>query len=142
MRTIDLIDPAAQYLRQQMQESYLQPTLAIYVIQRDDQEREGSLRIPQWAKQHALEPVQPQPMVCQPIASNWCSAPRPEPMPPHICQPSATSYVPIEWVARQLGHSDTGMVKKHYGRWIPSDTKSMAGMVSQMMGFRDAENGL
>ena len=48
-----------------------------------------------------------------------------------------SSYVPIEWVARQLGHTDTGMVKKHYGRWIPEDTKSMAGMVSQMMGFRD-----
>lgn len=47
-----------------------------------------------------------------------------------------SSYVPVEWVARQLGHSDTTMVRKHYGRWIPADTKSMAGMVSQMMGFR------
>jgi len=28
------------------------------------------------------------------------------------------------------------MVKKHYGRWIPTDTKSMAALVSQMMGFR------
>ncbi|MDH4608121.1 integrase [Pseudomonas sp. BN102] len=45
-------------------------------------------------------------------------------------------YVPVEWVARQLGHTDTTMVKKHYGRWIPSDTRSMAGIVSQMMGFR------
>jgi integrase len=47
-----------------------------------------------------------------------------------------SSYVPVEWVARQLGHSDTTMVRKHYGRWIPADTKSMAGIVSQMMGFR------
>lgn len=46
------------------------------------------------------------------------------------------SYLPIEWVARQLGHTDTTMVKKHYGRWILSDTKSMAGLVSKMMGFR------
>ncbi|MOA57240.1 Phage integrase family protein [compost metagenome] len=45
-------------------------------------------------------------------------------------------YVPVEWVARQLGHTDTTMVKKHYGRWIPADTRSMAGIVSQMMGFR------
>ena len=42
-------------------------------------------------------------------------------------------------VARLLGHSDTSMVKKHYGRWIPTDTKSMAALVSQMMGFRDAD---
>jgi len=47
-----------------------------------------------------------------------------------------SSYVPVEWVARQLGHTDTTMVRKHYGRWIPADTKSMAGLVSQMMGFR------
>lgn len=47
-----------------------------------------------------------------------------------------SSYVPVEWLARQLGHSDTTMVKKHYGRWIPGNTKSMAGKVSQMMGFR------
>lgn len=52
-----------------------------------------------------------------------------------------SSYVPIEWVARQLGHTDTTMVRKHYGRWIPRDTKSMAGLVSQMMGFREAQSG-
>lgn len=46
-----------------------------------------------------------------------------------------SSYVPIEWVARQLGHSDTAMVRKHYGRWISKDTKSMADIVSKMMGF-------
>jgi len=47
-----------------------------------------------------------------------------------------SSYVPIEWVARQLGHSDTTMVRKHYGRWVSKDTKSMAEVVSKMMGFQ------
>jgi len=47
-----------------------------------------------------------------------------------------SSYVPVEWVARQLGHADTTMVRKHYGRWIPRDTKSMADVVSGMLGFR------
>lgn len=42
-------------------------------------------------------------------------------------------YVPMEWLARQLGHSDTTMIKKHYGRWIPKDTPSMAGLVSKML---------
>lgn len=50
-----------------------------------------------------------------------------------------SSFVPVEWVARQLGHTDTTMIKKHYGRWIPSDTKSMADLVSKMMGFTQAE---
>lgn len=51
------------------------------------------------------------------------------------------TYTPA-WVARQLGHSDTTMIKKHYGRWIPRDTRSMAGMVSQMMGFNADTSGL
>lgn len=50
-----------------------------------------------------------------------------------------SSYVPVEWVARQLGHSDTSMVRKHYGRWISKDTKSMADIVSKMMGFPQAK---
>ena len=49
-------------------------------------------------------------------------------------------YVPMEWLARQLGHSDTTMIKKHYGRWIPKDTPSMAGLVSKMLAT-DAANG-
>src|SRR5690606_5728369 len=53
-----------------------------------------------------------------------------------------SSYVPLEWVARQLGHADTKMIKRHYGRWIPDDTRSMAGMVSEMMGFRASGGGL
>lgn len=44
-------------------------------------------------------------------------------------------------ISRQLGHTDTTMVKKHYGRWIPNDTKSLAGLVSQMMGFRQSNQG-
>jgi integrase len=47
-----------------------------------------------------------------------------------------SSYVPLEWVARQLGHADTAMVKKHYGCRLPDDTKSMAAIISQMMGFK------
>ncbi|WP_368483948.1 hypothetical protein [Pseudomonas fluorescens] len=46
------------------------------------------------------------------------------------------SYVPVEWVARQLGHADATMVRKHYGRWTPKATKSVAGIVSKMLGFR------
>lgn len=51
-------------------------------------------------------------------------------------------YVPMEWLARQLGHSDTSMIKKHYGRWIPTDSPSMAGLVSEMLGFDAASSGL
>ncbi|WP_259650319.1 hypothetical protein [Shewanella morhuae] len=51
-----------------------------------------------------------------------------------------SNYVPLEWVARQLGHSDTTMIKKHYGKWIPKDSQKMANRVSEMLGFtKDTE---
>ena len=52
-----------------------------------------------------------------------------------------SNYVSLEWVARQLGHVDTIMVKKHYARWIQSDTPNMAGHVSQMLGFKTDNGG-
>ncbi|WP_447592624.1 type II toxin-antitoxin system Phd/YefM family antitoxin [Aquipseudomonas campi] len=60
---------------------------------------------------------------------------------PILISSKRTNYVLVsaeDWEAIQetLGHTDTTLVKKHYGRWTPSDTKSLAGRVSKMMGFR------
>ena len=52
-----------------------------------------------------------------------------------------SNYVSLEWVAHQLGHVDTTMVKKHCARWIQSDTPKMAAQVSQMLGFKVDDNG-
>ncbi len=46
-------------------------------------------------------------------------------------------HVNMEWLARQLGHADTTMIKKHYGKFIPKDAKRMAGHVSEQMGFEE-----
>ncbi|GGN17304.1 hypothetical protein GCM10007984_15120 [Shewanella putrefaciens] len=48
---------------------------------------------------------------------------------------------PLEWVARQLGHSDTTMIKKHYGKWIPKDSQRMVSRISEIMGFDADING-
>lgn len=55
---------------------------------------------------------------------------------------SLSSHVPLEWLAKQLGHSDTTMIKKHYGKLIPADTKRMASQVSEQMGFGEGCSGL
>lgn len=47
-----------------------------------------------------------------------------------------SSYLPVEWMARQLGYADTTIERKHYERWIPKGTKGMAGIVSKMLGLR------
>lgn len=53
-----------------------------------------------------------------------------------------SSYVPVEWLARQLGHSDTTMIKRHYGRWIPDNTPSMGEVVSRMLAAQEKDVGI
>lgn len=52
------------------------------------------------------------------------------------------NYVPLEWVGRQLGHSDTTMIKNHYGKWIPKDSQRMADRITEMVGSYEDLSGL
>ena len=41
------------------------------------------------------------------------------------------------WVAQQMGHSDTKMIFRHYGKWIPDDIPDgfESGQVVCLMGM-------
>ncbi|MCR1826932.1 site-specific integrase [Pseudomonas oleovorans] len=51
-------------------------------------------------------------------------------------------HVELEWLAKQLGHADTTMIKKHYAKLIPTDTKRMGSAVSEKMGFGEDWSGI
>lgn len=145
MRVVELIDPAVDWLKRQMEHTMMLPARSIEVRQRDNVTAKsedirlvflnGKSRAP-WHDSSARRW----------FASHLRAARVPH-RGPNQCRHTFASqllsaYVPMEWVARQLGHSDTKMIKKHYGRWMPDDTRSMAGMVSEMMGFRADTGGL
>jgi len=138
IRFVELITPAMELLREILDDARAYPKTTIEVIQRDNITtkkehvtllfRNSVSGIP-WSGQNVSE---------------WFTAHLKRSGVPHrgpnqcrhtFASQAVSSYVPLEWVARQLGHSDTTMVKKHYGRWIPANTKSMAKLVSEMMGF-------
>ncbi len=138
-RTLELIDPAIEYLRKQWQYTGHLPPIAVDVTQRDNITikrenvkfvfRDGVSGEPwygsslgRWFTSHLKK------VGVRHRGPNQCRH--------TFASQALSSYVPVEWVSRQLEHTDTTMVKKHYGRWIPSDTKSLAGVVSQMIGFR------
>lgn len=140
IRTIELIDPALQILKEIMRDAEDAEIETVSVTQRDNVSvKKESLRflfktpservawtgrnISKWFTAH-LEKAG-----VRHRGVNQCRH--------TFASQALSSYVPVEWVARQLGHSDTTMVKKHYGRWIPADTKSMAAVVSKMMGFTE-----
>lgn len=144
LRLVELIDPALAHLKSIFCETGNLPAITVDVVQRDNvtvkQEnvrfvfRNGVSGAPwhasslgRWFTGHLKRAG------VRHRGPNQCRH--------TFASQALSSYVPIEWVARQLGHTDTTMVKKHYGRWIPSDTRSMAGVVSKMMGFRSDESG-
>lgn len=140
VRVVELIDPALELMREIVATAREAPTEEITVIQRDNiTSKKMKVRFLFRSSTSGL-------MWSGKTLSNWFTAHLKKAEVRHrganqcrhtFASQMLSSYVPVEWVARQLGHADTTMVRKHYGRWIPKDTKSMAGIVSKMLGFRE-----
>lgn len=45
-------------------------------------------------------------------------------------------HVELEWLAKQLGHADTTMIKKHYAKLIPTDTKRKRPAAPPLLSLR------
>lgn len=43
--------------------------------------------------------------------------------------------MPLEWVAKQLGHSSTAMLHKHYSKWIKADAYDMVARANKRLNF-------
>jgi integrase len=139
VRVVELIDPALELIKEIVAAAKEAPTVEITVVQRDNiTSKKMKVRFLFRSSTSGLL------WSCKTL-SNWFTAHLKKAEVRHrganqcrhtFASQMLSSYVPVEWVARQLGHADTTMVRKHYGRWIPRDTKSMAGIVSKMLGFR------
>lgn len=144
IRRVELIEPAKYWLQRQRESTYLQPPVVIQVTQRDNVTvkddtfrpvfRNGLSNLPwnygsliRWFSGH-LRRAQ-----VRHRGPNQCRH--------TFASQMLSNYVSLEWVARQLGHTDTTMVKKHYGRWIKTDTPNMANQVSAMLGYTADRSG-
>lgn len=45
------------------------------------------------------------------------------------------------WVAAQMGHSDWGMIRKRYGRWLPQEASEAERMNLALFGHQNGANG-
>ena len=142
IRTVELVDPALALMREIAAAANNAPSVEIEVIQRDNiTAKKQHVRFLFRSSTSGL-------LWNSKTLSNWFTGHLKKAQVRHrgvnqcrhtFASQMLSSYVPVEWVARKLGHTDTTMVRKHYGRWIQSDTKSMAGLVSQLLGFRRHE---
>ncbi len=145
IRVVELLDPAKYWLKRQMQHSIMLDSTEYAVKQRDNIS----------SKQEAIRLVFLNGKSGEPWYDNsvrrWFTGllkrAKLRHRGPNQCRHTFASqllsnYVPLEWVARQLGHSDTTMIKKHYGKWIPKDSQRMASRISEMIGLSADCGGL
>ncbi|WP_448212279.1 Arm DNA-binding domain-containing protein [Colwellia sp. MEBiC06753] len=144
-RTIELLEPALFWLHQQKNYSINIQASEITVIQDDSITTiEETITFVFYNDQSRQNKQTPIPFRQKPMETrfhNILKRANIKLRSPNQCRHTFASqmvsqYIPLEWVARQLGHADTTMVKKHYGRWIPQDTKSMAKIVEEMVGVK------
>lgn len=138
IRVIELLEPAKMWLQRQMVLTFMQQATEYTVQQRDNiTSRQESIRLV------FLNGKSGEPWYDHSVR-RWFTGllkrAKLRHRGPNQCRHTFASqllsnYVPLEWVARQLGHSDTTMIKKHYGKWIPKDSQRMASRISEMMGF-------
>lgn len=138
IRRVELIEPAKYWLKRQQESTLLLPPTIVQIKQRDNVTiKEDTLRLVfrnglsnqawiygslhRWFTGHLRRAK------VRHRGPNQCRH--------TFASQMLSSFVSLEWVARQLGHSDTTMVKKHYGRWIQTDTPNMAAQVSRMLGY-------
>lgn len=51
----------------------------------------------------------------------------------YASQVLSTGAVSAEWLANQLGHTNTGMIHKHYGKFIPNDSSHLIKNLSNAL---------
>ena len=51
----------------------------------------------------------------------------------YASQVLSSGAVSAEWLANQLGHADTTMIHKHYGKFIPQDTKHIINGLAEAL---------
>lgn len=131
-REIDLLEPAVDLLRQILDDAQHAPLVEIEVTRLDNLTivveqvyllfrnpttglhwSQSALDL--WFKAHAAKAGVRYPRLIQ----CW-----------HTFASSALSgYAEPQWLVRQLGHTDDQMLRKHYGKWMPSEMTAASSAV-------------
>ncbi|WP_417536611.1 Arm DNA-binding domain-containing protein [Methylophaga sp.] len=143
-RRVDLIEPAKHWLQRQQVSTFLLPAEIVQVTQRDNVTvKDETVRFV--FRNGQSNQVWSYNSLCRWFTGHLKRA-KVRHRGPNQCRHTFASrmlscYMELEWIARQLGHSDTTMIKRHYGRWIISDTPNMAGEASRRLGYEVDSGG-
>lgn len=143
-RYVELIEPALVWLKEQKARTFMLKPKKITVVQRDNKKKKVDNVRFVFLNEKTGNPWHQASIGRQMSAALRRAGIRHR--SPNQCRHTFASqclsnFIDKDWIARQLGHTSTAMLKKHYARWITNDTKNMADEVSKKLGFNEDIDG-
>ena len=142
-RTVELLSPAIQALKRQLDLSYSSPTFEIKVTQSDVKTIKKQQWHPVFLNSNTQEPHETDAAFRSRFwtthlkKANVRSRPLKMTRHTYASQLLSTGKISKDWIAKQMGHTSTRMLEKHYAKWISEDAPAMAEMVNDALGFKN-----
>ncbi len=142
-RDVELIEPAMDALKQAMSESYALPAISIEVIQRDNKTIKVEHLRPVFVNSNSHTHHANDGMVRDRFWKTHLRKAKVRYRGPNharhtfASQLLSTGMISKDWIAKQMGHTSTKMLDRHYAKWIPEDAPPMAAMVNKILGFEN-----
>ena len=139
-RTIDLIEPAINALKDQMQHSMMRKGTVVSILQKDNKTiKEECLRFV-FLNSKNFEPYPCVASYREGFFRGHVKKAKVRYRPPGQARHTfasqlLTAGVNERWIAQQMGHTSLKMIEEHYEKWMKEEVPEMAKKVTDLLGF-------
>jgi len=140
-RTVELLKPAIKALKKQLAHSYALPPIEIEVTQSDVKTVIKQDWRPVFLNSNTQKAHSSERGIC---ARFWTThlknagiryRPFKTIRHSYASQLLSTGIISKDWIAKQMGHSSTRMIEKHYAKWIVEDAPPIAEWANDALGY-------
>ncbi|MDH5633084.1 MAG: site-specific integrase [Gammaproteobacteria bacterium] len=140
-RQIQLLKPARDALVRQHKLTAGRAPILAQVLDRDNRTIKTERIRPVFLDSRTLEPHYSTKVLRESFFSRQCEAAEVRYRGPGQCRHTfasqllTTGALPIEWIAQQMGHTSTDMLRRKYATWINEDAPDVAAVANKILGF-------
>jgi len=140
-RMVELLAPAIEAIKEQQQYSYMMPPIEIDVTQPDIKTVKKVLWRPVFLNSNLHKPHASDITIRDRFWVTHLKKAKIRYRSPkntrhtYASQLLSTGAISKDWIAKQMGHTSTKMIDKHYAKWIPEDAPPMAKIANAALGF-------
>ena len=140
-RTVELLAPAIAAIKEQQQYTYMLPPIEIDVTQADIKTVKKIQWRPIFLNTNTLKPHASDITIRDRFWVTHLKKAKIRYRSPkntrhtYASQLLSTGTISKDWIAKQMGHTSTKMIDKHYAKWISEDAPPMAKIANAALGF-------